>query len=755
MICLYAANSAASMRRRDSFSPPRPRFCHGTRLAISFGGEEAFSRTYALGLNGIMSSALSALQANTQALGIVSGNVANINTPGYARRVVTMGTLEANGQLQGVDVEGVQRATDQFINQEVLSAGSSSSQYSAQTSIFKQLDGLLGSPGDGNALTSKLSNIYSALGEAALSPTASTSQTAVLNSLKDFATSVSSLSTSLSTLQQQADTQVASSIGTVNGLIKQVYDLNTQIQIATSAGDTSSALLDQRDVALQSLSQYVDVRTTPQSDGSVTVMTQDGISLVGSTYAQLSYSASQTGGTYQPIQLQTINPSNGQPIGAVQSLDQHLSGGSIKGLIDMRDGTLADLQNELGSLAQGVSQTLNAQHNANSAYPPPTSLNGRDTGLLSTDSLNFTGKTTVAVVDSSGNMVQSVDLDFGANQYSTDGGNTWTSFTPTIDGLTNALNTALGSNGSASFNNGQLSIAATGTNGIVVQDDATTPSSRGGTGFSQFFGLNDLFESAGPSVSATGLSASDASGLAADGNITLQIKGPNGDIVQQASTTITTGMTIGQAIAALNQNLAGAATLTLNSDGSVSTQVAAGYPNYQLQVVNDTTARGTTGVSLTNLFGIGSNQLAQQAVGFQVTPDIANDPSRLAFATPDVTSNTVVGSGDSSGLEALQNLFTTPQKFAQAGDIGAQTVSLNDYAAGFYQDEATRSTTATDNATSQSARLTEAQTRQSSTSGVNLDEELTNMMSYQQAYAAGARMLNVADQLYTTLLQIQ
>ncbi|MGA7713670.1 MAG: flagellar hook-associated protein FlgK [Rhizomicrobium sp.] len=708
-----------------------------------------------MGLNGILSGALTALQANTQALGVISGNVANINTPGYARRVVTMGTLSANGQLQGVDVESVQRASDQFINQEVLSASSSSSQYSAQTSVFTQLDGLLGSPGDGTALTSQLSNIYSALGEAALSPTVSSSQTGVLNSLQDFATSVSSLSTSLSTLQQQADTQVASSMGTVNGLIKQVYDLNTQIKIATAAGDTSSALLDQRDVAMQSLSQYIDVRTTPQDDGSVTVMTQDGISLVGSTYGQLSYSASKTGGTYQPIQLQTINPSNGQPIGAVQSLDQHLSSGSIKGLIDMRDGTLVDLQNELGSLAQGVSQALNAQHNANSAYPPPTSLNGRDTGLLSTDALNFTGKTTVAVVDSSGNMVQSVALDFGANQYSTDGGATWTSFAPTIGGLTGALNTALGSNGSASFTDGQLSIGATGTDGIVVQDDATTPSSRGGTGFSQFFGLNDLFQSSGPSVLATGLSASDASGLAADGNISLQIKGPNSDVVKQASATITAGMTIGQAIGALNTALGGAATLTLNSDGSVSTQVAAGYPNYQLQVVNDTTARGTTGVSLTNLFGIGSDQLAQQAEGFSVTPDIANDPSRLAFATPDVTSSTVVGSGDSSGLEALQKLLTTPQKFAQAGDIGAQTVTLNDYAAGFYQDEATRSATATDNASSQSARLTEAQTRQASTSGVNLDEELTNMMSYQQAYAAGARMLNVVDQLYTALLQIQ
>lgn len=708
-----------------------------------------------MGLNGIMSGALSALQANTQALGIVSGNVANINTPGYARRVVTMGTLSANGQLQGVDVQTVQRATDQFINQEVLSASSSSSRYSTQTAAFDQLNGLLGSPGDGTALTSKLSNIYSALGQAALSPTASSSQTAVLNSLQGFATSVSSLSSSLSTMQSQADTQIASSIGTVNGLIKQVYDLNTQIKVATAGGDTSSALLDQRDVALQSLSQYIDVRTTPQEDGSVTVMTQDGISLVGSTYGQLSYTASKTGGTYQPISLQTVNPSGGQLIGNAQSLDQHLSSGSIKGLLDMRDGTLADLQNELGALAQGVSQAVNAQHNANSAYPPPTSLDGRNTGLLSTDALNFTGKTTVAVVDSSGNMVQSVALDFDANQYSTDGGATWTSFTPTIGGLTSALNTALGSNGSASFSDGQLSIGATGTNGIVVQDDATTPSSRGGAGFSQFFGLNDVFELAGPSLLATGLSASDVCNLAADGNISLQVKGPNGDIVKQASTTITAGMTVGQALGALNTALAGAATLTLNSDGSVSTQVAAGYPNYQLQVVNDTTARGTTGVSLTKLFGIGSDQLAQQAVGFSVTPDIANDPSRLAFATPDVTSSTVVGSGDFSGLAALQNLFTSRQNFVQAGDIGAQAVTLNDYAAGFYQDAATRSSAATDNATSQSARLTEAQTRQASTSGVNLDEELTNMMSYQQAYAAGARMLNVVDQLYSTLLQIQ
>ena len=67
---------------------------------------------------------------------------------------------------------------------------------------------------------------------------------------------------------------------------------------------------------------------------------------------------------------------------------------------------------------------------------------------------------------------------------------------------------------------------------------------------------------------------------------------------------------------------------------------------------------------------------------------------------------------------------------------------------------ATRSNVASTAATTQDDRLTEAQSRQSSASGVSLDEELSNMMIYQQAYAAGARMLQVGQQLYDTLLQM-
>jgi len=206
--------------------------------------------------------------------------------------------------------------------------------------------------------------------------------------------------------------------------------------------------------------------------------------------------------------------------------------------------------------------------------------------------------------------------------------------------------------------------------------------------------------------------------------------------------------------------MAGGATFTLNSDGSISTATSALYPGYQLNVTNDTTQRGATGISFTQLFGIGGSQLAKQASAFQMVPAMANNPQRIGFATPGLTPSTVAGgtvvlSGDSSGAIAMQNVITQSRAFAKAGGLAAQTSSLSDYAAAFYQNLSTQSNAVTSNQTSQDDRLTEAQTRLASNSGVNLDEELTNLSSYQQAYSAGARILTVVDQLYQTLLQIQ
>jgi flagellar hook-associated protein 1 len=728
------------------------------RLATSIAGNKAFGFRR-VSLNGIAATALSALKTSSAALSVTSNNVANVNTPGYARRVVNQQTLAAGGQLMGVDIASVQRVVDGFLQQENLAAGGTSAQYDTAAGFFTQLNGLLGGPGDNQSLATGLTNLASAFGVASQAPSSSSSSSAVLNSLQGLAGDISNVSSTISSLQSQVDSQVVNSISSTNALIQQVYTLNQQIKTATATGDTSSAMLDQRDNALNTLSQTMGIRVSPQADGGLNVTTTDGINLVSNTYAVLSYSGGVQNGTYGNIQIQDTNPQSGQTIGQAIALDPHLSSGSLKGMIDMRDQTLGGLAEGLGNFAQNVSQAFNAQANANSAYPPPTSLTGRDTGLLAGDALNFTGKTTLAVTDPSGNLVSRVDVDFGAGTLSVDGGGP-VSIGSTVGSFSAALNTALGSNGSASFVNGQLSVSATGGNGIVVQDDATTPSARGGAGFSQFFGLNDVFTAQAPSVLATGLSASDSSGLAAGGVIAFSLKGPDGDIVKQVSVTTTAGQTVGNVISALNSALGGAATFTLNSDGSISTAKSALYSDYQLNVTGDTTQRGSTGVSFTKLFGIGDNNLANQAVGFAVAPGVANAPQSLGFGTPKITAATVAGDsivtgGDNSGAIALQNIITADRNFPGAGGISAQSESLSDYAASFYQQVSTLSNAVTQNQTTQDDRLQEAQSRMAANSGVSLDEELTNLTTYQQAYTAGARMLTVVDQLYQTLLQIQ
>nr|WP_243846291.1 flagellar hook-associated protein FlgK [Rhizomicrobium palustre] len=708
-------------------------------------------------MNGILSGALTSLQANTTAMKVVSQNISNLNTQNYARRVVDFSPLGAAGAPVGVTIQDIRRVSDQYLAQEALSATSASNQYDVQTTTFNQINSLLGSPGDGQALTTKLQGVFSALNSAQLSSTSSVSQGAVVNKMKSLASSISSLSSQLDNLANQADGQLTTAVSQANTLIKQIYDYNQLIKTASVHGNSDTVYLDQRASALNSLAQMMDLRVAPQDDGSVLVTTQDGMNLVSDSYASLSYAGGKNG-VYGTIQAQDTNGATGNPIGSVQSLDSHLTSGSMRGLIDMRDTTIAGLKNELGSFAKTVANSFNAVHNENSAYPAPSTMDGRDTGLLASDSLNFSGKTTITLTDSSGAAVGSAAIDFGAGTITTGAGTF--NFTNSIGSFTNNLNSALSSvspGASASFADGQLSLDG-GAHGLVITNPVSaTPGQRGGTNFSQFFGLNDVFSTSLPSISATGMSGSDALNLASNGTIDLVLKNASGDIASKVSVNITAGMTVNQALTAINTALGSSGSLSLNADGSVSTALSSKLTSggYQLQVASDTTSRGTTGVSFSQLFGIGANTLGQQSVNFSVKDAVLSDPSRLALCRPATTGTQIISPGDTKGLLALQALTTSKQSFDKAGTLAAQTASLGDYASGMYQDIATKSADAASNKTTQADRLTEAQNRMANQSGVNLDEELSNMIIYQRSYSASARLLNTVSDLYDVLLSIK
>jgi flagellar hook-associated protein 1 len=708
-----------------------------------------------MSLNGIISSGLTAIQTNSAAIRVSSDNIANINTPGYVRRVAQQQTLAPGGVLSGVELSQVQRLASAYVDKEVLAASGSAARYDVQSSIMDQLNAALGAPGDGNSIGSQLDAAYAALGQASLDPSSLTGRIGTLGQFDSLAQSISGLAGSVSDMRNETDQQVSTSVDRINSLIKQIVALNPQIQHSVVSGDIASGLLDQRDSLVQQLSQLVGIRTTTQSDGRMFIATTDGMQLVSDTYSQLTYQPS-SGSSFKPITIQSVNTLTGQPIGNAQTFDPHAQSGQLRGLLDMRDGTLADIATELGSLAQSLSQAFNAAHNANAAVPPPTTLDGRQTGLLSTDALNFTGATTIGITDSTGTLLHKIAVNFGAGTLSVDGGAS-TSIGSTVGSFATALNTALGGNGTASFANGVLTLSGTGSNGVVIADDATTPASRGGAGFSQFFGLNDLFHSSGNAITNTGLTAADAGGFAPGGSISLLLKGPQGQRAGETTVAVT-GTTIGDMVTALNSAFTGKATFALDANGQLQATPAAGYSGYDIEVTQDTTQRGTTGESFSSLFGLGIGQQMALAQNFGLAPDMVSAPQRLAFAKPALDSSTALASsvvtpGDNRGLLALQDLMNQTHSFTAAGALPARSSTFGSFAAAFYQDVASRGAAIDSSKSAQDTRLTLAQKSQSQKEGVNLDEELAKMMSLQQAYNAGARLLQVAQQLYDQLLQ--
>ncbi|MFV4649361.1 hypothetical protein ACNJUT_22460, partial [Mycobacterium tuberculosis] len=96
------------------------------------------------------------------------------------------------------------------------------------------------------------------------------------------------------------------------------------------------------------------------------------------------------------------------------------------------------------------------------------------------------------------------------------------------------LNTALGG-GSATYTNGALTLNAPGGQGLAIQDDATTPATNAGRGFSAYFGLNDLVSSTGFSNYNTGLSSTSASGYPAGQTLKLRLSDASGSTLQDVT----------------------------------------------------------------------------------------------------------------------------------------------------------------------------------------------------------------------------
>lgn len=711
-----------------------------------------------MSLSSILGSALSGLQASQIGLRSASNNVANVNTPGYARTEANFTTRVIDGRGFGVSVTGVVRVADAFLQAASVRA---SAEASASEIIGQSLDRFqrqVGTFDDQGSIFSRLNQAFSSIASAAVDPSLSVSRLSVASDLQSFFDEGRRLSGELRVLREEADSRISSTVNRVNELASEIAALNQQVQSLTSASADSTGAQNRQAELIDELSQYLDIRTTSNADGRIFVSTTDGVALVENGAAILRYSASGSGAAGVDYARITIQP----PGGTTQmDFNPHIRSGDLAAFLNLRDEELPELMEEIGEFVAAAADALNREHNDATAYPPPSVLEGRNTGLLATDSLGFTGATTIAVVDSGGTLVKRIDVDFDAGTLSVDGAAATPIGGTTIADFVTSLNTALGADGSAGFANGQMTISATGTDGISMLQDETTPSDRGGRGFSHFFGLNDLVEARRPLFFQSGVSGTDAHGFTAGQTLDFRINSANGSVAQNISISVG-GTSFDDLLTQLNDPVSGLgryATFSINGAGELVETPVAGFDSFDVELVSDNTQRGGTTIAFSQLFGVGLAAQAGRADLPDVAPRIRSDSSQLALARLDLAGSPAIGdvvvaAGDGRGGHALQSAMTNQRSFAAAGGFSASTSSLENFTARIAGDIGTRAARAERAAQSAESLKSAADQKRADVEGVSLDEELANMTMFQQSYNASARLLQTAKELTDTLLSI-
>ena len=695
-----------------------------------------------MSLSEILGSAVSGLAASQAGLATVSNNIANVSTPGYAREKVALSTDVTVGRVTGVITGEPQRVADRFLEANAYRRASDVGRADVESTYQDRLQGLLGAPGAESGLPARLDAIAASAVAMTASPASAQTGAAFAGNVQDAVNSMQQMDSDVNGLRADTDSEVKATVDTINNLLSQIHDLNDTVAQQTGLGRSAAGAFDQRLTALDTLSGLIKVNIRDQPDGRVTIDSASGSVLLDKQLRQLSYPSGATGvaqPTYAPIDVRFANADGTAGALTGERLDSSLAGGKLGGLLDLRDHVLPAFQEKLGVLFSGVARTLNAASNAGTAVPVPAQLNGGDTGLVGTDKLGFSGGATFSIVGASGALVAKTTIDFSAL-----GPNA------TVNDAVTAINTGLAGAGTASFSGGNLVLSATSAgNGIAVTQTATNPSSRAGSGFSQFFGLNDIIQSADSALVPSGLVASDPNGFGAGESANIVLRDANGKTLATHALTGSVGPTIGDLVTELNTSPIGSyGSFALDSLGRMRFSPNSSVPGAALTVSSDSTDRFGTGRSFSSLAGLTGSESG--LVTAQVRPDILANAALLPLAqvqTGVAVGAQAVGANDLSGALLFSNSQSSVVDFGKDG-----TVTTSAIAQTLIGNTGASSAQATATLADANARRDDAVNRRDSYSGVNIDEELSQMVVLQNSYSASARVITTASAMYDTLL---
>lgn len=315
-----------------------------------------------MGLNGL-DTALSGLRVAQQQLNTIAGNISNVNTPGYTRKILPQETVSIEGTAVGVRSNPILRKVDLNLERDLWTQISSVTFLDVQASYMEKIQQFHGPPELELSIAAELAALRDAFSTLADSPEDTFLQRATVDQAKLLARKMNDFSTLISDMRNDTQDEISVAVNEVNSLLVTIADLNKQIRLNTAVGKTTAAMEDSRDEAIKQLATRMEVSFFVRGDNVLVVQTAEGVQLADERAETLFFEKGALGpASFYPDSATAIYV-GGDPDDNPNAIDITDTGlnGKIGSLLDLRDDLLPRQQAMLDELAHKLALRFDAQ----------------------------------------------------------------------------------------------------------------------------------------------------------------------------------------------------------------------------------------------------------------------------------------------------------------------------------------------------------------------------------------------------------
>ncbi len=311
-----------------------------------------------MSITSILNIAKNAIGATQTSLQVVSHNIANVNTDGYARQEAVLDEEEPSpiGGVylgNGVKVKSIIRYYDKYLDNQIASKNTGLEEQKVYQKYYERIESILNE--DTSKLTNNITSFFNSWQELSLDPQSVATRESVFTSAEKLADSIKNIYNGLKDVQIELNDNVKSEVADINRIVSSIAELNSQIFEGTSASSEANDYINKRSEYIKELSGKIDITFFEDNFGRVTVLTAKGKVLVDNeSYWELDTTMNVSTG-YWDVGWKDAS-------GQITNITDDLVAGELKGLIEMRDNNIDEFVNDIDTLAQVLITEVNNIH---------------------------------------------------------------------------------------------------------------------------------------------------------------------------------------------------------------------------------------------------------------------------------------------------------------------------------------------------------------------------------------------------------